>query len=419
MRRNILRLPGFLFALIAVLFLTRTDFFSAGFQIKSLRVYSNHDQTSFPVLDLSEKTKNLITIEFDVQSDNMPNLSIVFRFCDSDWNVYDSAFLLNPLYNTEYNIWFDNLPITIRGAHYHYSGSFPNNNVNFPYSGNWKFFIVDSNNRNIVYDSGRFFVVKPFVNLNVEVAREGLQGDNSKFAVLQRSISIRTNFTLPDTLFPSNVKKVVIIQNRKMYYPIVIDRINYTEDRFYEWNASNKFSFIARNLHPGNRYRETDLRDIGKYGTPTVNAKFGNIETSNLFTKEGRDFYGGSLLMNFKNEYAGYMNVVFKLRSPDDVKSSIFLVGAFNNWRVLPEYEMYDDKGMMNLSIELKRGVYDYQYVTGNVVGDHVENINWEILEGNFFETDAEYYIFLYYATPEKGGYEKVIGYKKINTGAL
>lgn len=419
MRRNILNLSKLFFPFLLILFLLSGEIIPSDFQIKSLRVFSNHDQTSFPVIDLSEKTKQLITIEFDVQSDNMPSLSIVFRFCDSDWNVYDNAFLLNPLYNTEYNLWFENMPTIVKGAHYHYSGTFPNNNVTFPYSGNWKFFIVDSNNRDLVYASGRFYVVQPFIKMNVELAKEGLHGDVSQYNVLQRSISIKTSFALPDTLFPSNVKKVVLVHNRQMYNPIVIDRINYTEDRFYEWNASNKFSFVARNLHPGNRYRQTDIRDSGKYGTPTVNAKFGEIETSNLFTQGRRDFFGGSMLMNFKNEHADYMNVVFKLRAPDDVKSSIFLVGAFNDWRVLPEYEMYDDKGMMNLSVQLKRGVYDYQYVTGDIVGDHIEDINWEILEGNFFETDAEYYIFLYYQTPEKGGYEKIIGFKKINTGAL
>ncbi len=419
MRRNILKLSGIFFALIVIFFLPEADLYSSDFQIKSLRVFSNRDQTSFPVLDISEKTKDLITIEFDVRSDHMPSFSIIFRFCDSDWNVYDNAFLLNPIFNTEYNLWFDNVPTIVKGARYHYSGTFPNNNVNFPYSGNWMFFIVDSNNRYLIYASGKFYVVRPFVEMNIELARRGLQGDDSQLAILQRSISLKTSFTLPDTLFPSNVKKVVIIRNRKMYYPIVIDRLNFTEDRYYEWDAARKFSFVAKNLRPGNRYRKTDIRDIGKYGTPTVNAKFGDIETSNLFTQGKSDFYGGSLLTNFKNEYADYVNVVFRLRAPDNLKSSIFLVGAFNNWSVLPEYEMYNDKGMMSLSIELKRGVYDYQYVTGEVVGNRVENIDWEILEGNFFETDGEYYIFLYYQTPEKGGYEKVIGFKKINTGTL
>ena len=68
----------------------------------------------------------------------------------------------------------------------------------------------------------------------------------------------------------------------------------------------------------------------------------------------------------------------------------------------------------MNFSVQLKRGVYDYQYVTGKIVNDRVENIDWEILEGNFWETENEYYIFLYYQTVEKGGYDKIIGYKKI-----
>jgi len=74
---------------------------------------------------------------------------------------------------------------------------------------------------------------------------------------------------------------------------------------------------------------------------------------------------------------------------------------------------------MMNLSLQLKRGIYDYQYVTGEVAGDHIENINWEILEGNFWETRNEYFIFLYYKTIEKGGYDKIIGYKKIMSNSL
>jgi hypothetical protein len=80
---------------------------------------------------------------------------------------------------------------------------------------------------------------------------------------------------------------------------------------------------------------------------------------------------------------------------------------------------MFDDKGLMNITIQLKRGVYDYQYVTGDVINNKVENIEWEILEGNFWETQNDYFIFLYYRTEEKGGYDKIIGYKKIKSGAL
>ncbi len=392
---------------------------ASGPQIKSLRVYSSGDQINFPIIDYSDTDKGSITIDFDVQADYMPNLNIIFKFCDADWNPYDNEFLSNRIYNTETNLWFDKLPTNIRGARYHYNGSFPNNNVTFPFSGKWKFFIVDSQNRNLIYASGKFFVVYPQVKLNIQVASEGLQGEMKEIASTGRTLSLRTNFLLPDSLFSANVKRVEIIANRKFNYPIVIDRNSFSPDRFFEWNAASKFSFIARNVRPGNEYRTTDIRDIGKYNAPPVYAHFGEVEISNLFTMGRRDFNGASYLLDFKNDHAEYIKGTFRLRSPDEIKSSIFLVGSFNDWKVLPEYEMFDDNGMMNLSVELKRGVHEYQYVTGQIVNRSVENINWEILEGNFYQTENEYRIFLYYGSEEKGGYDKIIGYKKIKTGAL
>jgi len=198
-------------------------------------------------------------------------------------------------------------------------------------------------------------------------------------------------------------------------YPIVVDRKNFTSERYYEWDAAKKFSFIARNLRPGNEYRETDTRNISVYNSYNVDARFGEFDISDLFTKRKRDLNGASLLMNWRNENADYINVRFRLKAPENISKPIFLVGAFNNWQLLPEYEMFDDNGMMNLTIQLKRGLYDYQYVVADFENEKIVNPDWEILEGNFFETKNEYHIFLYYWSDEKGGYEKIIGYKQFN----
>jgi hypothetical protein len=418
MRRNLLNLSS-LWIFLFILFSISQNLLCQDFVIRSLRVYSADDQTSFPVIDSRDKAKQEITIEFDLLSNYMPYFNIVFKFCDSNGNPYDSPFFANPLYNTEHSIFFDKTPSNVSGAAYHYTGTFPNANVQFPFSGKWKFYIVDSQNSDKVYSSGQFYVVDPSVPINFSTASEGLQGDMSQAAILQRSIRLNADFTLPDTLYSNNIIKVEIIQNRKFDNPIVIDRIQTTHDRYYEWNASNRFTFIARSIHPGNKYRQVDLRDHNKYGTQTVEAKFGEFDESNLFTEHLRDNFGGSILTEYRNSYADYMNVVFRLRAPESVKDPIYLVGSFTNWQVLPDYEMYDDNGMMNLSVPLKRGVYDYAYVTGKLNGDVVEDVNWEILEGNFFETENEYNVFLYYLSPEKGGYDKIIGFTKIKTGAL
>ncbi len=392
---------------------------NAELEIKSLRVFGGGDETSFPMIDYTSSGEKSITIDFDVQTSSFPNLIIQFRFCDDNWRPYENQFLQNPMFNTEYNLWLDKIPNNIKGARYHYTGTFPNNNVQFPFSGKWMFFITDSQNKNLIYASQKFFVLYPDVKLHSQIYRETMQGSYGDNANLGRTIAIKTSFVLPDTLFSANVTKVEIVKNRMVSSPIIIDRNTNTQERYYEWDAGRKFSFIARVLRPGNEYRQIDTRNLSKYPTPTSDARFGEVDQSDLFSKRQRDYNGASLLMNFRNANADYQNIVFKLKAPENVTKPIFLVGEFSDWKVLPEYEMFDDNGTMNLSVQLKRGVHAYQYVAADINGDRIRNEDWEILEGNFFETDNEYFIFLYYNTPEKGGYDKIIGFIKIRTGAL
>lgn len=389
------------------------------FVIKSLRVYSSLSEISFPIIDKSDSSKKTITIEFDVQANYAPALNIIFKFCDKDWQPYENIFLANIGYNTEYNLWLEKLPLRVTDARYHYMGIFPNKNVTFPFSGKWKFFIVDSQNPDKIYGEGKFLVVIPEVKLNISVTKNRMENVIPEIAALGRTITIFTSFTLPDTLFESNIQLVEIIENKKIFYPIRIDRTKLTDQNYYEWNGSNKFLFIAKDIRPGNEYRQTDLRDINRFNQKNVNAQYDGIEVSSFFKKRNRDLNGGSILTNYKNDYAEYLNVTFKIRPPENITSSVFLVGDFNNWQVLPDYELFDDNGLLNLTIELKRGIYDYQYVTAHKINEEVKNIDWYVLEGNFWETENDYHIFLYYKTPEKGGYDKIIGYKKINSGGL
>lgn len=404
----------FLFLLINLLSISNAQ----GLIIKSLRCYSSVDETAFPIISNNEEQQS-ITIDFDIQTSQYPNLAIHFRFCDADWRPYDNVFLLNPIYNTENNIYLERLPLNIKGAQYHYKGTFPNQNVTFPFSGKWKYFIVDQFDRRKIYAEGKFFVVNPEIRINTKLFGETLQNRFDESSVMNRTVALQTSFILPDSLFHVYVKRVEIFINRKMEYPIIIEKFANTSDHFFEWNASNRFSFLARNIYPMNEYRSTDTRDYNLYNNTLVHAKFGEIETSDFFSKRRRDYNGGTFLLSHRNENAEYLDVQFRIRPPEDITKPIFLVGSFTNWKVLPEFEMFDDNGLLNLTVELKRGYHEYQYVTGDLRNGRIENIDWNILEGNFYETQNEYHIFLYYEEQDKGIYDKIIGYSKITGGAL
>jgi hypothetical protein len=110
------------------------------------------------------------------------------------------------------------------------------------------------------------------------------------------------------------------------------------------------------------------------------------------------------------------MNVTFQIKPPDNVYGDIYLVGAFNNWEVLNDYKMNLNGGFYEITIELKRGIYDYQYVVVNGDISNPANQDWYILEGNDWSTTDDYNIFLWYRDQEYGGYDRIIGYSKIET---
>ncbi len=91
-------------------------------------------------------------------------------------------------------------------------------------------------------------------------------------------------------------------------------------------------------------------------------------------------------------------------------------MGAFNDWKLSESYKMNFNGDHFELQLQLKSGVYDYQYVVANGDYSEVANQDWYILEGNDWQTNNIYNIFLWYRDQEYGGYDRIIGYSKIQT---
>lgn len=391
--------------------------FSQQLSIKTLRVYSGIE-AAFPVLTPSSESYQPLTIEFDIDSKVLPNLNIVFRYCDRNWMPYKNIFLLNNGKNIEYDLDFEILPFTCEDARYHYKGHFPNENnyVDFPFSGKWMFFITDTQDTSIVYASGKFYVVYDEVELNVKLKKEMLEEKSYSPIEIGRIINLTSSFYLPEQLFPIYVNHVEIIQNKRINSPIIVDRTFNTNARQYSWNGDREFSFTARDIYPGNEYRQTDLRDANKFIGKNVNAQFSGFEMSRFYKLARRDLNGSYLLMNYKNDYATYLEVNFRIKPPEEFLGDIFLVGPFNDWQPSEQYQLKKNGEIYNKTVQLKRGIYDYQFVTGYLSNGKIKDENWIYLEGNFWETTNEYHVFLYYKDPNYGGYDKIIAYKTITS---
>ena len=65
----------------------------------------------------------------------------------------------------------------IDDARYHSKSVYPDDRdqVRFPFSGKWRFYITDTQDSSIVYATGKFFVVQNEVDLSVTVKRDELE----------------------------------------------------------------------------------------------------------------------------------------------------------------------------------------------------------------------------------------------------
>ncbi len=398
----------FLFVLLSI------TLFAQDVKIKSLQTYINNVQISFPVLT---SPKDFLHIDFDVEAKYPPNLNIIFKFCDRNWNPTNNIFLLNQGQNTAFDLNFFYLPTTVEAAQYHYSNRFPDKlgYVSFPFSGKWRFYIVDSQDPSLIYAEGKFFNIRANQPLKTEIKKETLDKifDPPQLGYVDWIIA---DANLMQEYFPFFVDDLEIIQNFLIDYPIVVSRNSTDPNRVFEWDGGSKLKFIAKDVRPGNEYRQVNLENINIYNSKNVTAHLDGIDYTRFFIRGKKDLDGAFELMSPKNINATYLNVTFQVEPPSDVYGDIYLVGAFNNWKVSNNYKMDFNGTFYEITIELKRGIYDYQYVVVNGNPNNPADLNWYILEGNDWSTSDEYNIFLWYRDQNYGGYDRIIGYSKIQT---
>lgn len=401
---------------IAVYCFNYSNVFSQDFTIKSLNVYTNSDPTSLPVL----VGNNKLVIEFDIQGEYYPNMNIVFRFCDKGWTPTKNVFLLNSQYSTYYFLDFEELPLNVfDDARYHHKSTYPDERgqVEFPFSGKWRFYITDSQDTSIVFATGKFFVINDDVELIVKVKRDELEDQSYWPVELAKAINVTTDFYLPDDFHPAFVDKIEIVDDQRIYYPINIDRTTNTLFRFYKWDANRHFTFTARDIPAGNEFRQVDIRNHNLFNTKDVRAQLDGLEYSRFFLNPlHKDLNGGKIYANYIDEFSTYLNVTFSIRPPEENFRNIFLVGAFNDWKLSLDYLMKENGGVYSITIPLKRGIYDYQYVAADIDAGEILNADWLVLEGNTWLNSKEFDIFLYYNEQDKGGYERIIGYKRVKS---
>jgi len=385
-------------------------------EIFGLRTYANDDEYRPPVILVSES----ITIEFDVTTSQPPNVQIIFKHASKDWKIDENLFVNDPAKIRAMSLFYSVAPNGVYHYTYRYKNSFPNNknHVEFLYSGNYIYTIVDRNDGDKILANGKFIVAEALAATSMTVENKfhpSYDSPMNEMNFISVTVDVpQENLGSITSINHSDVKTVDIIKNWDFEQTNRIEVDDNSAETFVENFYKPTKTFWKRDVAAGNEYRKLDLSSTAFYPNNKPVILKNNPDVSRFQWQGKADANGASKLKPFTGANSDYLEVEMRLRLIDQPRKKIFLVGGFSDWMVLPEFEMKQDEvtKLFKMNIWLRRGVYDYQYVLGDIDSDgKVINQEWLALEGNDWRTVNRFTAVVYYYDRQFGGFDRVIGY--------
>lgn len=365
--------------------------------IKTVQFAHRNVALSFPIIDLN--SSGVLRLEFDDMEGEFRNYLYKIIHCDKDWNPSD-------LEEIEYIDGFNDEEIDGFGYstngysdYTHYTLDIPNDDITWTISGNYLLLVTDED-LEIPVLSRRFVVTENEVNVIANTIRP----QNTLKYRTHQELELKINYGNFRISRPQADLFVTIIQNGNWH--TAQENIKGTFERGQElifdqydlitFPGLKEFTnFDTRPLH----YRTQYVRRINQ----TDNTTYVTLDT--MLQRRSRNYIfepdanGGFIIDNelydepdVSSEYA---QVNFALFCRNKSLSDVYVVGAFSDWKAKQDYRMsYDELDhIYSLTAPFKQGYYDFIYAGVDEDG----NVDLSSIEGDWFETENDYQIIVYY----------------------
>ena len=385
--------------------------------IRSLEIKVQGEVISTPFIELNgEKT---IEISFDALKHAGGRFAYSVIHCDADWK---QSALIPP----EYMKGFRQTPIDdfvpAIGTTTHYTNFklfFPNENTQLTVSGNYAIQIFEEGTPGKIALTACFSIVEPLVDINA-----GVTGNTDiDFHKAHQQVDFILNPKNINITFPQTDLKIFVYQNNNLndvrtnLLPTMISnrqlQFNHNRDLIFE--AGNEYRRIEFQTHRFTNIGVEEIKFYHPFYHVTLRQEKKRDRLPYFFDRDenGRFFVRCSGCQNPDTE-GDYYVVHFSLASEQMPHGKMYLYGDFFNSildeRSLMEYQ--PETGAYEKIVLLKTGLYNYQYL---FMEDDDAKPSFKHTEGNFFETENEYTITVYYR-PVGARYDRLIGFKNFSS---
>lgn len=388
--------------------------------IRSIKLHNQGDQLAYPIIRLNGGDQ--LELHFDDLDADVKYYSYTFLLCNADW----TPALLSQF---DYMRGFSNVRIgTYRNSsialtrYTHYMAMLPDKNTSPTRSGNYILKVFTNGDTSQTVFTKRFLVVDNRVNAGASV----LQAFNASVARSHQKLQFSVNV---QNIKPTNIFqqiKVVVLQNNRWDNCIANLQPTFIRQNVLEYNTENEGLFKAQKewrwVNLSILRLQTDRIEKGDYTNrgQTLWIK-PESERNQLRYMYYRDINGMYMLGNIENNnpywQGDYTGVWFQYFTPDKqpyADKDVYLFGEFTNYELTEANRLIynQEKNLYENKQFLKQGNYDYCYVT---VDRKTKQISADITEGNWWETENNYTILVYYR-PLGARADELVGITQVNS---
>lgn len=377
--------------------------------IKTLQVRGT-EILSDPIIELNGGKQ--IEINFDALESSSNRFAYIIEHCDADWKK--SEFTPIEYLDGFQGMTIDDFANSIATTqHYtNFNLRIPNDDVKLKVSGNYAVKIYRENEPDKILVTACFSVVESLVKVTGEVTGNTLKDFNKEHQQVNFTLFLQ-NFAIT---YPQTDLRIYVFQNRRRDNvvtnltptSILRDRLVYDQNRKQIFEAGNeyrRFEFLS------NTYNGMGVERI-RFQNPYYHVflQTGQVRSNRTYQYD-QDQDGRFLIRCSKcddpDTEADYDMVHFGLNSEPLLGGSVYLLSDIYN-NVLDERSKMGynfDTGQYEKSVLLKQGNYNYSYLfvpNGQTLAES------GLIEGNFYQTENEYAIFVYYR-PFGARYDRLI----------
>ncbi len=384
--------------------------------IKTVQFYREGWQLSYPFFHMDDDIH--LILSFDELGNTINNYSYKIIHCTKDWAE-------SPIFWNEY---LENMPveetmeyeysINTTFDYIHYELKIPNENIRFKISGNYALIVYEDYDENNIVLVRRFMIYENQVHLKAHFEKPR-KGEMIKKG---QELELELNLGSYHVTDPHSEVQINITQNYDWNTLREITAPTFVKPGVLEYNLNDNLIFYGRDEFnhmdiKSTRYvsdRVDSIEFINPYyhvyllpdKTDPYRLYFYDIDINGKYQirkQEGRD-------QDLEPDYV-YVHFIFEEENPE---LNIHLSGYFTCWNIGDDsrLEYKVQKKRYEKIMLIKQGYYNYRYVC---VDESQRYIDCQLEEGNYFETENDYFFMIYHTSPVMN-YDRLIGFKIANT---